>query len=225
MAASAVSSATETRPRGLLLDIGGVVLRGGGALSRLLSTVEPDLRPAVERIGIATDRDWLWQRMRRREVTEREYWARRAADLGAELGQTWDAHTMFSRLGDAETGYVNDCVIALIVDAKAAGIAVCALTNDLVDFHGRPWVERQDWLALFDSVIDASVTGVLKPDPRAYAAAARVLRLPPERIVYLDDMPCNVEGGRLAGFHAIEVTYAEPDAAVAEARSLLALAA
>ena len=225
MAAAAGPDCADHGRRGLLLDIGGVVLRGGDALPRLLSNVEPGLRAEVERLGVATGRDWLWQRMLRREVSEREYWNRRAADLGAALGQAWDARTMFARLGAADIGYVNDAVVSLMVDAKAAGVTLCALTNDLIDFHGQRWVDEQEWLALFDTVIDASVTGVMKPDPRAYAAAALALGAPPERIVYLDDLPWNVEGGRRAGFQAIEVSYAEPGAAVAEARSLLALAA
>ena len=112
-----------------------------------------------------------------------------------------------------------------MADARSAGIVVGALTNDLLGFHGQRWVDEQAWLALFDVVVDAAITGVSKPDPRAYAAAAEALGVPPGGIVYLDDMPWNVEGGRVAGFHALEVSYTAPGAAVAAARSLLALVA
>jgi putative hydrolase of the HAD superfamily len=97
------------------------------------------------------------------------------------------------------------------------------LTNDLADFHGQEWVDKQDWLGLFDTIIDASHTGVLKPDPRAFAAGAEALDLPPEQIVYLDDMPWNVDAARAAGLQAVAVSYADSTPAVDEARTRLGL--
>ena len=65
--------------RGLLLDIGGVVHNTGVRLVGRLAEREPAMRPVIEEIGgIASDRDELWQRMLRRQVSEREYWAQRA---------------------------------------------------------------------------------------------------------------------------------------------------
>ena len=58
-----------------------------------------------------------------------------------------------------------------------------------------------------------------KPHPRAYAAAALALGAPPGGIVYLDDLPWNVEGAGSPAF-AIEVSYAEPGAAVTMAPGL-----
>ena len=52
-----------------------------------------------------------------------------------------------------------------MVDARAAGLPLVALTNDLLDFHGQEWADAQDWLKHFDTVVDGSTTGVLKPDP------------------------------------------------------------
>ncbi len=73
-------------------------------------------------------------------------------------------------------------------------------------------------------IVDAADTGVLKPDPRAFAAGADALGLPPAEIVFLDDMPWNVSGG--AGLRVARdpgVSYDEPEAAIAQARSLLGL--
>jgi putative hydrolase of the HAD superfamily len=210
--------------RGLLLDIGGVVLRTGIELAELLAEEEPALRPVVARLAMATDRDELWQRMIRREVTERAYWAQRAAELGAALGEEWDTRTMINRMYDRPAQeWLNEDVVQLMTDAKAAGVPLGALTNDLADFHGQEWVDKQEWLTLFDVIVDASITGVLKPDPRAFAAGAAALRLHPGEVVYLDDMPWNTEGGAAAGLQAIEVSYAAPHLAAGEARSRLGL--
>jgi putative hydrolase of the HAD superfamily len=101
---------------------------------------------------------------------------------------------------------------------------VIALTNDLLDFHGQEWADTQDWLKQFDTVVDGSVTGVLKPDPAAYQFAIDEAGVPAEEIVFLDDMPWNVAGGLAVGLQAIEVLYDDRHAAVAEARRRLGLA-
>jgi putative hydrolase of the HAD superfamily len=212
-------------PRGLLLDIGGVLHATAGHLVGRYAEREPAVRPVLDRIGgISTDRDELWQRMLRREVTEREYWAQRAAELGAALGETWDTRAMIERLYELpEQDWLRADMVDLIKDARAAGLRVGALTNDMAKFHGQEWVDRQEHLKLFDIVVDASVTGVLKPDPRAFLAAARALGLAPGRIVFLDDMPGNVDGARAVGMIAVRVPWADPAPAIDTARELLGL--
>jgi putative hydrolase of the HAD superfamily len=209
---------------GLLLDIGGVVLRGAPTMLPLLVEDEPSLRETVERLAMTTERDEVWQRMLRGEVTERAYWAQRAAELGAALGLEWTTRTMINRMYDRPSqDWLNQDVVALMLDTKAAGRPVAALTNDLADFHGQEWVDKQDWLELFDTIIDASRTGVLKPDPRAFAAGSEALDLPPERILYLDDMPWNVDAAREAGMQAVAVSHVDSTPAVNEARTRLGL--
>ena len=168
--------------KGLLLDLGGVVLQNGAYLVNRLAQREPRLQPYVRRVsggsGIAGQGDQLWQQMLRHEVTERAYWACRAAELGAELGQTWDTRAMITALYDMpRSEWLVQPTIDLMRDTKAAGLPLGALTNDLQDFHGQDWVRRQDWLRLFDVVVDASLTGVMKPAPEAFAAGAEALGL------------------------------------------------
>jgi putative hydrolase of the HAD superfamily len=64
---------------------------------------------------------------------------------------------------------------------------------------------------------------VLKPDPRAFASGAEALGLPAEQIVFLDDMPWNVEGARQAGLAAVRVPWDDPRPAIDTARDLLRL--
>jgi putative hydrolase of the HAD superfamily len=208
----------------LLLDIGGVILRPATVLAEALANSEPRLRPTVTALAIGTEHDELWQRMLRCEISERAYWAQRAAELGAAIGQQWDTRTMINRMYDRpDADWLDADCVALMADASAAGIPLGALTNDLADFHGREWMEQQEWLKPFDVIVDASVTGVLKPDPRAFAAGAAALQLDPSEVVYLDDMPWNAAAGAAAGLQAIEVSYAAPQLAFDEARSRLGL--
>jgi putative hydrolase of the HAD superfamily len=210
---------------GLLLDIGGVVHRTSMYLAGRLAEADPRLRPVLERIGgLGTERDELWQRLLSRQVSEREYWAQRAAEFGAAAGETWDTRALITRLYDRpERDYLCAETIDLMNDTKAAGLRLGALTNDLAAFHGPGWVERQEHLKLFDIIVDASLTEVLKPDPRAFASAAEALGLPAEQIVFLDDMPWNVEGAVAAGLTAVRVPWDNPAPAIDTARELLGL--
>jgi putative hydrolase of the HAD superfamily len=211
--------------RGLLLDIGGVVHATGIDLVGRLAEAEPAVRPVLERIGgIATDRDELWQAMLAGRVTERQYWAQRSAELGAAVGQTWDTKAMIGRLYQLpQQDWLRADMVDLMTEAKAAGLRVGALTNDLTDFHGPDWVAAQEHLKLFDVIVDAGLIGVLKPDPRAFRHAAAELGLPVEQIVFLDDMPPNVAGARRVGMTAVRVPWEDPGPAIDTARELLGL--
>ena len=213
------------RLAGLLLDIGGVVHNTGVSMVERLARREPAMWPVIEEIGgIASDRDELWQRMLRREVTERDYWAQRAAELGAAVGETWDTRALMDRFYQLpEHEWLCAPAIELMTDAKAAGLRVGALTNDMTAFHGPEWVARQPHLKLFDVIVDASLTGVMKPDPRAFRDGAEALGLPAEQIVFLDDMPWNAEGARQSGMTAVRVPWDDPAPAIDTARELLRL--
>jgi putative hydrolase of the HAD superfamily len=210
---------------GLLLDIGGVLHATGIHLVGRLAEREPAVRPVLERIGgIATDRDELWQQMLRGQLTERQYWAQRAAELGAAVGQTWDTRAMIGQFYQLpQQDWLRADMVGLMTEAKAAGLRVGALTNDLTDFHGQDWVDAQEHLKLFDVIVDAGVIGVLKPDPRAFRHAAAELGLPVEQIVFLDDMPGNVAGARRVGLTAVRVPWDDPGPAIDTARDLLGL--
>jgi putative hydrolase of the HAD superfamily len=210
----------------LLLDLGGVVLRSGAELSEELARREPAFAPPLRRLGgIGGERDELWQRMLRREVTERHYWAERAADFGRVVGEDWDTRTFIRRLYDVPRDqWLREEAADLMAQARAAGRRVGALSNDLADFHGADWVATEPFFRQFDVIVDASVTGVMKPDPQAYRLAAEALGCPPEQIVFLDDMPWNVEGAERAGLVAVRLTYDDPLAAFDTARRHLGLA-
>ena len=213
------------RLSGLLLDIGGVVHRTGVNLAPRLAETEPAMKPVLERIGgIAGERDELWQQVLRHQIGEREYWTQRAAELGAAVGETWDFRALMDRFyALPEEEWLCAGTIELMTDAKAAGLRVGALTNDMTAFHGPEWVARQQHLKLFDVIVDASLTGVMKPDPRAFRGGADELGVPAEQIVFLDDMPWNVEGARQAGMTAIRVPWDDPVPAIDTARGLLRL--
>lgn len=211
--------------RALLLDLGGTVFRSGSELLALLGDAEPATAAVVARRGpLGPEPDVLWDRMIREEITEREYWQRRSDEVGAALGRDWPIqefmHTLYALCGD---DIIRPAAAALVADARAAGHRIGVLTNDLRAFHGDTAMASHPVLAQVDVLVDASVTGILKPDPRAYALAAEELDTAPGEIVFVDDMPWNVTGARKAGMIAVELDLTDPDAAFAAARRELDL--
>lgn len=112
---------------------------------------------------------------------------------------------------------------ALARDARAAGVPVGALTNDLAALGGSAARTVVPFLAELDVLVDGSDYGVLKPDPRAYLLAAQELGRPAAQTVYLDDLPWNVTGAEAVGMVAFEVDLTKPSAAFDAARDALKL--
>jgi HAD superfamily hydrolase (TIGR01509 family) len=54
-----------------------------------------------------------------------------------------------------------------------------------------------------DDIVYSHEVGLAKPDPAIYELTASRLGLAPEEIVFLDDVPVNVEAARAAGWHAV----------------------
>ena len=107
--------------------------------------------------------------------------------------------------------------------ARAAGYGVSVLTNDLSAFHGPDWQDGVAFFDLVDHIVDCSATGVLKPDPRAYARACEVVGVDPRRILFVDDLVHNVNGARDAGLEALWLDVAQASASWASVAARLGL--
>ncbi len=133
--------------------------------------------------------------------------------LGARLGVDPDGliARMFSR-----TEPEHD-VIAAVAGARAAGIRTGLLSNS----WGRNGYDRTGWEELFHVTVISGEVGMRKPDPRIYALASERLGLPPEEVVFVDDLPQNLDPAREAGMAVIHHTGAAQT--VAELERLLAV--
>jgi putative hydrolase of the HAD superfamily len=58
---------------------------------------------------------------------------------------------------------------------------------------------------LFDLVVESSVEGIRKPDPRIYRLACDRLGVDPARTVFLDDLGINLKPARALGMQTIKV--------------------
>lgn len=190
----------------LLLDFGGVCLLNPVELhdraeSRL--RIPPGTLDWKGPIDPSTDP--LWRQMIDGDgVTERDYWARRAADVGDAAGRSLSLREYMTLLYDPPTPeLIRAEATASTASALAAGYGVSVLTNDMRAFHGEAWEAGVDFLQLVDHIVDCSDTGILKPDPRAFERAIEIVGAPADRMLFVDDQPINVEGARSAGLDAV----------------------
>ena len=212
--------------KALVLDFGGVISRTlfetHDLTERTLGLARGTLawRGPFDPAG-----DPLWREMQAGHLSERDYWLARTREVGRLVGEHWDRMETFvqrARGADVEAVIRPEAVQA-IHRARAGGCRLAVLSNELDLFYGAGFRARLPLLACFDVIVDATHTGVLKPDPRAYAQCLAQLGLPAAACVFVDDQPRNVEGARRAGMQAVSFDVAQPAASYRQALALLGL--
>lgn len=171
------------------------------------------------------DTDPLWRSMQRGEISERDYWSRRATEVGSMLGRPdWTPLDFFQAIrGDDPNLAVRESARRTVAAARAAGLRVGILSNELELYWGRPFMDRLELLRDIDVLVDATHTHILKPDPRAYAFALEALGTSAQRVLFVDDQLRNVEGARRLGIEAVHFDVAAADACFASVRRQLGL--
>jgi len=217
-----------TAPQALVLDFGGVITR------TLFET--HDLTEQALGLPAGTLRwrgpfdpasDLLWCAMQSDAISERDYWMTRTREVGQLVGEDWERMETFVRRarGADPEAVVRPEADEAIHAARAAGLRLAILSNELDLFYGEDFRGRLPLLSLFDVIVDATHTGILKPDPRAYAAVTQALGLPAASCVFVDDQKRNVDGAVAAGMRAVHFDVREPARSYAEALGYLGLAA
>lgn len=218
---------SESAAQALVLDFGGVVTRTlfetHDATERALGL---DPGTLAWRGPFEPEADSLWRSMQAGEISERDYWMARTKEVGRLVGEDWDRMETFVRRarGADPEAVVRPEADAAIRAAHQAGVKLAILSNELDLFYGMDFRGRLPLLSLFDTIVDATHTGILKPDPRAYAAVTDALGLPPAACVFVDDQRRNVDGGLAAGMRVVHFDVREPARSYAEALAHLGLA-
>lgn len=212
----------------LVLDFGGVISR------MLFETHELSEQALGLKRGTLTWKgpfnpatDPLWQDMQAEKLSEREYWMTRTREVGRLLGEDWNKMETFvqrARGADVEA-VIRPEAVSIICAAKAAGKKLAILSNELDLFYGADFRRRLPLLQLFDVIVDATYTGILKPDPRAYEAVTEALGLEASDCVFVDDQKRNADGGMKAGMQVVHFDVLQPAASFGIARHLLGLEA
>lgn len=210
----------------LVLDFGGPVL-----LTPFELVADEPGTPAYGLLHLrgplatAEQPDPVWEELQAGRITERAYWAARAEQWHESGGHQPDVRAMIAHLyNPPRPELVREQARTLVRDAHAAGLRVGILTNDLRAFHSDEWIEKIEIVADVDVVVDGSVEGHLKPDPRLYELLSERLEVPFADMVFLDDQTANIRGAEALGIPSVWFDVADPDRSYAEVRKLLGLA-
>lgn len=187
-------------------QVDGVVFDFGGVIS-----VSPregwSLYPFCAARGVgraAVDAGWaryrhLWDGG---FISFEEMYRRMFADAGvgisdADLAELWEIDAV---------AWIRDLradTLELMRALKARGRRIGILTNMSPDFHERLFVPRAAaYRALADAEVVSGLERLYKPERPIYDLMARRMGLPPERLLFVDDTPANVEAARGYGWQA-----------------------
>lgn len=212
--------------RALVLDFGGVVTRTmfetHDVTERALGLAPGTL---TWRGPFDTTTDPLWTAMQNREITERDYWLTRSREVGVLVGEEWsDMQTFVQRARGADAGAVmRPEAHEAILKAHKAGVRLAILSNELDLFYGMELRKRFPLIELFELIVDATYTGILKPDPRAYEMVFSGLGLAREACVFVDDQKKNIEGAEAVGLPCVHFDVTRPAQGYARALEMLGL--
>ena len=154
--------------------------------------------------------DELWQQYLSGQISERDYWYTRCGELGQILREEITIRRLVTDLRNFKPS-VRPEAETLIRQARAQGRRVGLLTNELELFHGPEVYDAFEILGSFDAIVDATHTGILKPEPQAYQLAVESLDASFESVVFVDDQQKNIDGAIDCGIEAIRLDIIEPE--------------
>ncbi len=192
----------------MIFDLGGVVFpspfdtftayeRENGLPDRFIRSV----------VAASADHG-AWARLERGEVTMPEFHAAFEAEC-AEAGGVVDAAEL---MGAISAGFgPRPAMVTAIGRIRDAGLRTGALTNNWAsDEDSGNRSRATDELAdLFDVVVESTVVGLRKPDPRIYELVCERLEVKPAETVFLDDLGVNLKPARALGMATIKVLHPE----------------
>lgn len=95
---------------------------------------------------------------------------------------------------------------SVIQSARAAGITVVVLSNDLPEAT----IKATPLLAAVDDTISLANSAITKPDRRAFERVMLTQRVPADRTLVVDDSIDNVRGARSAGTAVLHFDPSNP---------------
>ncbi len=199
--------------RGAIFDFGGVMTE---SLFRRRRDADPDVVSllvfffnelrSVYHLPTSTHDLHLLETGR---LTEAEFFRRLCERHEAAGGPHMDPERVRGLLF-AERAEASAAMVDTVRQLRAAGYRTALLTN-----NAREWEPMWRGLIpvdeLFDVVVDSSVVGLRKPDPRIYELTCERLGLRPEECIFVDDLECNVDAAAALGMETVHCT--DPTAA------------
>lgn len=112
----------------------------------------------------------------------------------------------YEHFQDSLTGPVHG-VAGIIRELHATGLRVLGLTNWSAETYHHA-LDSAPVISELETVVVSGREGIAKPDPLLFLRMAEVHHLTPQRTVFVDDTPHNVEAASALGFIALRFSEA-----------------
>lgn len=208
-----------------------LVLDFGGVISRTLFETHAMTEAALDLpAGSLTwqgpflpESDSLWCAMQADEISEREYWQQRTLEVAELSGNKWEHMSEFVRAarGADPEAVVRPEALNAIESAHQKGHQLAILSNELDLFYGKRFRKKLPFLKHFEVIVDATYTGILKPDLQAYKQCIEELGAEARECIFVDDQLRNIHGAELAGMQTVHFDVKNPAASYQTALDLL----
>ena len=198
----------------VLFDFGGVLLTSPFDAFAAYEA-EVDLpQGTVRRINSTNPDDNAWARFERGQVDAAQFGRLFEAEAAAQ-GYIVDA----ARILEGLHGTLRPTMVEALrrcSDRLRTGM----LTNNITPIDSQPFSDAVlEVVGLFDEVIQSSVEGCRKPEPRIYEIACERLGVEPVACVFLDDLGINLKPARAMGMTTIKVV--DPEEAIGELEAVV----
>ena len=182
--------------KGIIFDLGGVIAPYG-MLKREAEFISNKFgMPKEDAIKAIKDSNYNLPELGRENSFA--FWQRVYAQLKIKASDE-DIRASLQSWAD-RVAIISGPMLAL-VDELRKSYKIGLLSNTSVEYTSA--VKDQSFWAHFDDVVFSYKVGLRKPDPEIYRLAAERLGFPSEQLVFVDDMPVNVEGAREVGMQGI----------------------
>jgi putative hydrolase of the HAD superfamily len=197
----------------VLFDYGGVLSTSPFGAFAEHERVQGLPEGFIRSLNATNHNDNAWARLERNEIDFGDFCDAFEAEAAAAGGEV-DARILFASFSGAIRPEMVEAVRRCAERFKTG-----LLTNNFVT--GVATGGKNEVLELFDVVIESSVVGVRKPDPRFYHLACEALQVEPSSAVFLDDLGMNLKPARQLGMRTIKVV--DPADALAELEEIVGI--
>lgn len=181
----------------VVFDLGGVLIDWNPRyLFRKLFQDEAEMEHFLANVCTS---DWNLQQDGGRTFAEACAALKREHPASSKMIDAW-----FERFDEMMAGPISGTV-DILAELREQGVPIYALSNWSAETF--PFAKKRfEFLQWFRAVFLSGEVRLVKPDPRIFQCFCERFALQPGRIIYVDDLPRNVEAAGKLGMHAIRFT-------------------
>ena len=191
--------------RAVLFDFGGVIVSGPFESFNHFERDHGLPTNFIRSINALNPHENAWAKLERSDITYSEF-----DDLFAVESEKYGHRVAGAVVLALLAGELRPDMVHALDVLKSSGYIIACLTNNVVSNRSATPTKReemlQEVLARFDAVIESSMIGARKPEPRFYEIACETIKVQPSECVFLDDLGINLKPAAAMGMTTIKVT-------------------